>query len=136
MSRQEVQEVFDLPAYTFFKLGELVDAFFGNSFQVFYDASEQHAEYIEVSKSAEFTVLYKGINVFTLPADELISLIANDSPFDPTDPELGYSYVFPDLELACWRPILPEGLDDNEGRFFATVGIGTKGYFSAPRTRV
>lgn len=44
---------------------------------------------------------------------------------DDDDPELGFSYIFPSLELAFWRP----GDDDDEEPHFATVGIGVRGYF-------
>ena len=51
--------------------------------------------------------------------------------FDDSHPELGYSYVYPALETALWRPVIPESEDDAEGLTFETVGVGARGYFSA-----
>jgi hypothetical protein len=39
-------------------------------------------------------------------------------------------YVFLALDLALWRPTLPEGTHDPEGRTFNTVGVGVRGYFA------
>ena len=74
---------------------------------------------------------YRGTDVFAQPAARLVELVAQDGPYDPDDPELGYSYIFPHLELALWRPVLPEGEEDPEGRYFSTIGVGRPGYFSA-----
>ncbi len=49
--------------------------------------------------------------------------LSERAKFDETDPELGYSYIFPDIELSIWRP----NIDDE---FFSTIGIGQKGYYS------
>ncbi len=134
MWRHEVHKVFDAPFHSFKKRdNDLVDAFFNNTFQIFYDASGQYVDYIELSSNPEVAAIYKGKNVFTLYADELISLITHETSFDPDNPELGYSFIFPELELACWRPIIPESSNDEEGKYFSTVGIGSKGYFSSPK---
>jgi hypothetical protein len=75
-------------------------------------------------------VTYKGISVFETEAEELIRLIALDTPYNGGDPELGYSFVFPRLELSLWRPVIPESIDDENGKYFSTIGIGRKGYYS------
>lgn len=119
------------PPHTFRKAAtQRVDAYHNNSFQVFFDEQDT-VEYIELSREeSSFVTLYKGRDVFALLAEDLVALIAQDAAFDPNDWELGYSYVFPDLELAVWRPVLPENTDDLNGRSFSTIGVGRLGYFS------
>jgi len=74
--------------------------------------------------------IYKGMDVHRTKASHVVATISKDAPFDPEDPELEYSYLFPKLELSVWRPAVPENETDAEGKFFATVGVGRKGYYS------
>ena len=107
-----------------------VDAYHGNAFQLFFDENER-VEYIELWKSPELSVNYKGIDIFRLRAEDLVGLISRDAPFDANQPELGFSYVFPLLEMSVWRPTIPDPEDGNsEWTTFATVGVGRKGYYS------
>ena len=53
--------------------------------------------------------------------------------YDPDDPEVGYSYIYPDLDLSVWRSTMPEGQEDDEGRFFRSVGVGRAGYYAKGR---
>jgi hypothetical protein len=105
------------------------EAFHDASFQVFYDASER-VEYIELSKSPEIEPIVFGEKVLQLRAEDAVGLVERHVAYDDSNPELGYSYVFPALELALWRPVVPESEDDEEGRTFSTVGVGVSGYFS------
>ena len=107
--------------------GTLVEAYFESTFQVFFSKSSGLVEYIELSRNPDFRVSLDDIDVFSIPADELIGRISivRDSEFVSEDG--GYSYLFPSLELYLWRPVLPGELDD-EGRYFETVGIGVPGY--------
>ncbi len=105
------------------------DSYLNNAFQVFFDHDDK-VEFIELSNTPAITATYKGRDVFALHADDVVRLVARDAPFDPDDPELGYSFMFPDLDLALWRPFPPKDEHDPEGRHFATIGIGKRGYFS------
>ncbi len=73
--------------------------------------------------------LYKDIDIFVTPADDVVARIARDTAFDPNEPEIPYSYVFPELQLSLWRPVIPESDTDAEGRHFSTIGIGRRGYY-------
>ncbi len=108
---------------------EDTDSYLGNAFQVDFDR-EERVEFIELSPGWPAIAVYRGISVFETPADQLVALISQEAGYDRSDPELGYSYVFPELELAVWRPVLPEDDDDPEGRYFATIAVGRRGYFS------
>jgi hypothetical protein len=103
--------------------GALTDAYFDSAFQVFFD-NRDRVEYIEVSgPGQDVAALYLGMDVHRTGAADLVKRIVKDAPYDPDDPELGWSYLFPSLELSLWRPTAEEP-------FFATIGIGRHGYFS------
>ena len=105
------------------------DAFHGASFQVFYGGAEPVVEYIELSRDSGFCALYRGIDIFDTPAEEVIAHLSSIAPFDPNHEELGHSYIFPVLDLSLWRPTVPESPEDAEGRQFSTIGAGGKGYY-------
>jgi hypothetical protein len=130
MSREESHAAMGVSPKTFRKSSDdasLTDAYDEATFQVFFDEKDA-VEYIELSSGGAIPVLYKGLPVFETQADELIEIISQDAPYDENDPELGYSYIFPLLELSLWRPAISE--DEEEGRYFSTIGIGRKGYYS------
>ncbi len=98
--------------------------------QIFFDDQDQ-IEYLEASgPTSTMAALYKGVDVHRTPATEVVSLISKDAAFDPDDPEHGYSYIFPSLELSVWRPTVPNNSQDPDGRCFRTIGVGRKGYYS------
>jgi hypothetical protein len=99
-----------------------VDAFHQAAFQVFYAGDEPRVEYIELSRGQEFNTVYRGVEVFSMSAQDLVAMVSRDARVDDSDPELD-SYIFPDLELSLWRP-------DEEDRGFSTIGIGIRGYYS------
>ena len=132
MRREEVRAAMRAPPKEFRKSSGSVhttDAFHSSAFQVFYSGVVPVVEFIELSRGSEIEAVFNGIELFTTPADELVSKISLRTAFDPSDPELGYSYVFPELQLAFWRPHVPDD-DELDGHFFSTVGIGVPGYFT------
>jgi hypothetical protein len=102
-------------------------------FSVSYDQNDR-VEYIEYSTPADdkTKVLLNGIDIFGTPADDLIYQITTQTGYehDNDERELPYVYIFPDLELSFWRPVVPDDKDDEDGKYFMTVGIGTKGYYT------
>ncbi|AEO40446.1 hypothetical protein [Xanthomonas euvesicatoria] len=129
MSRAEVHAVMAAPPTSFRKVPTSAyptDAWHHNGFQVFYGGIEPSVEFIELSANCGFEVLCLGQRVFSTPASRLVEKFLAVTPFDPFDKELGYSYVFPELELALWRP----DMEEPQGEYFSTVGIGCVGYFS------
>jgi len=132
MTREESRRAMGAVPHTFKKSADdtvLTDAYHRNAFQVFFDA-EDRVEYIELSFDEELQALYKGVDAHRTEAMELVACISKDAAYDPDDWELGYSYAFPALDLAVWRPVMPEGEGDEDGRCFATIGVGRRGYFS------
>jgi len=100
-------------------------------------SGQDSVEYKELSADESVTAKYKGQNVFETKAQDLVNFISQKAPYDLDDrvwsyddPEFGFSYFFPNLELALWRPVKPEAEDDPEGQCFSMIGIGRPGYFS------
>ena len=106
----------------------LTDASLNSCFQVFFDQNDC-VEFIELSIGGPFEAFYKELNVFETFAEDLVAFISRDAKYNEYNRELGYSYTFPSIELSVWRDILPED-GYEEGRYFWTIGIGRKGYYS------
>lgn len=119
------------------------------TFNIGYDKNDK-AIFIELCRSYVprddiCPAIFKGVNVFTTKAKELISYIEKFYEYDKNDWELGCSYIFKDIDLALWRSsIFKEeylleswfqklGQEEKEQelsyRYFETVIIGIKGYF-------
>jgi hypothetical protein len=145
MSREDSRAAMGLPPSQTSGPGERrYDHYLRNAFQVFFDEDDRVA-YIELYRGDPVVALYQGRRVFDTPAAELVELVSRAAPFDPDDPELGYTYTFPALELALWRPARREDVEGEEDvgdeeylkeleaewRTFHTIGVGVRGYFSA-----
>ncbi len=133
MTREDARAAMGRPFKEFRKSRDsehTTDAFFNSAFQVFYAGALPRVEFIELSRSSAFRAVLNGIDILGLPAEDVVKRVAASVPFDPADPELGYSYVFPKWELAFWRPTRPESATDEDGRHFVTVGLGRAGYYS------
>jgi hypothetical protein len=133
MSHNDVCKVMAEPPRSFRKGPKAryeTDAFFQNSFQVFYGGDQPTVEYIELSGGSAVRAFYGGLDVFATPADDVVEFISHDSAFDPNGREIPYSYIFPDLQLSLWRPTIPESPSDTDGRYFCTIGIGRRGYYN------
>lgn len=98
------------------------DAFFESGFQIFYEGDEPRVESIELSRECGFEATISGVNVLDLPVSEALSKIEEIVGITPVTEDGGYSFEIPQLGLWLWRP--SNDLDDEEGRFFSTIGVG------------
>lgn len=116
------------------------DGYYNNELQISFDENNR-AEFIEFSgRGAKYTKVYLNeVDVFHVPAPILIQEIMDftNTLFDEGEKEIPYSYVFPDIDLAVWRQVIPqvdeateEIPDSDDGKYFWTIGIGIKGYYS------
>ena len=71
-----------------------------------------------------------GLDLLETPADEVIEHLSATVEYDRLAPEQRYTFTFPDLQLALWRPVIPTSKRSKDGRYFKTVGLGCAGYFS------
>ncbi len=149
MTRDETRKILGKPEYSAEKsvmnYGDFSmpvpakDGYFKNELQITFDDNYK-ADFIEFSgKDSEFTEVYlKDIEIFKTPALQLIKdiSVSTNSDFDNEEEEIPYSYVFPSIDLAVWRQLIPE-MDEqteeipesDEGKYFWTIGIGIKGYY-------
>lgn len=129
-SRETVLGALGTPATSFYKTPNSrypTDTWFENGFQVFYEGDQPMVAFIELSNGHNFEAVLFGLPVFATAAPVLVREVGRRAKLDETDPELGYAYIFPSLELAFWRP----DNDDKEASYFSTLGIGVLGYFAA-----
>lgn len=149
MTREETRTILGKPEYSsdksMMKYGDFSmpvpakDGYFKNELQITFDDNNK-VDFIEFSgKDSEFTDVYlKDIEIFKTPAQQLIRDISNstNSDFEEEEEEIPYSYVFPAIDLAVWRQVIPkqdeqieEIPESDEGKYFWTIGIGIKGYY-------
>ena len=98
-----------------------------SSGQVTYSAAGR-VEFIELA--SDVVVLWNGLDIFSTPVQELIEAIAQFSPQALEEDEPGYMFTFPEAEVSFWRETQPNEGDPEDGMYFESVGIGTKGYYS------
>ncbi|MEZ8814987.1 hypothetical protein AB6E02_06035 [Vibrio cyclitrophicus] len=90
--------------------------------------NEGRVEFIEAAVSELFSTTLLGFDVHRALATNVLERIQLEGNYDHSDPELGYSYVFKELQLSFWRPTLPD-LEEGEGLYFQSVAIASEGYF-------
>ena len=97
--------------------------------------------------SNDYFVLFHGVDVFKTEAKLLVKHISEYGDYNAADPELGFSYHFPELGVGFWRPLIfkyemindtdfknmPEEnqLDEIKHLYFETVCVYTKDYYRA-----
>lgn len=72
-------------------------------------------------------VMFRDIDVFAIPAIDLTDRIRAVTPVEVH--EDGRRVVAPELLLALWRAVLPEGPDDEDGKYFESVLVAAPGYY-------
>lgn len=125
MTRAEVHAALGMPE----RIDDRRECFLGG-FMVDFDASGL-AEFIEMAESDKFTVTFQDKNLHAVPAEELVKSLSAVAKIKEDDVELGYSYIFPELQISLWRGTIPESAQDEDGRYFEAVGVARKGYFDS-----
>jgi hypothetical protein len=74
-------------------------------------------------------VTVDGVDVFGDAADEVMHRLGARTSLREEDG--GRTAVLDAYTVALWRPTLPEGSDDEEGRRFEAALVGVDGYFDA-----
>jgi hypothetical protein len=86
--------------------------------------------FIEFSRGAGLVARLLGADVFRTPAGEVVqALVDAGHAFDDSDPEVGYLFVFKDIQVGLWRQVVPRDEKDALGSYFDTVGAGRVGYY-------
>lgn len=113
------------------KAGGAIDCFFNNGFQVSY--RDGTVEFIEVYNEPDHTFVLAGMDVFDMPAPELVARL---EALDSVDPVLSdeYSFCFPNLIISLWEADEQYDRKGGEKRpIFGAVGIGDERYLVAIR---
>jgi hypothetical protein len=93
--------------------------------------TDGNVEFIGISSSPEITVSYKGLDVYSLPAPELFSFIA-DHDASGTHIYNTYQYLFPNQVITLWDADEQYDRQGEETRpVWAQVGIGNSAYLEA-----
>ena len=94
--------------------------------------ADDRVEAIEFGRAddTDDAVTYDGLDVFTMPAADLVAELRRHTPVH--EEEDGHSYTAPELLLAFWRPTTPETPDDEDGRFFESALLARPGYYDDP----
>ena len=71
--------------------------------------------------------MFRDIDVFAVPATGLTDRLRAVTPVEVH--EDGRRVVAPELLLAFWRAVLPEGPDDEDGKYFESVLVAAPGYY-------
>ena len=108
---------------------DLTRYLYGDGVELEY-SDEGKVIFIQLSSIGALRPYYRGKDVFHTAATDLVDFVSQDAAYDRDHWELGYTFVFPDLELCLWRSVIPESEDDPEGRYFETIGIARKGDWS------
>lgn len=90
--------------------------------------NEGKVEFIEAAASELFSTTLFSFDVHRTLATNVLERVQLEDNYDHSDPELGYSYVFKELQLSFWRPNLPD-IEEGEGLYFQSVAIASEGYF-------
>ena len=98
-----------------------------------YPNAGDRVEAIEFGSGGPATdkVLYRDISLFDEPVDEVLRRLRQTTEVVESEDEPGYSFTAPALLLALWRPTLPEGPEDSDGRYFEAVLMASPGYYHA-----
>jgi hypothetical protein len=89
---------------------------------------DRNVQSIEIYRPmVDFDVLYNGISIFGSPAEDVIQLLSARTTLELEDG--GLQATAPELFMALSRNTLPEGPDDEDGRYFESVLVAAPGYY-------
>lgn len=72
-------------------------------------------------------IWFRDLSIFNVPVDEVIHFLNQITAIDIEDD--GRTVIAPDLLLSLGRSVLPEGPQDEYGRYFESVLVAAPGYY-------
>ena len=124
VQRNDIHELLGPPN----DFNENTDYYSNSSIQIHY-SEDGVVEFIELA--SDQNVVWDGISIFFTPVVELVKELLKKTKQSTNESEPGYTFTYPEYELCFWRPTQPDEEDPNEGKYFESVGLGSKGYFSS-----
>ncbi|MDP2538122.1 hypothetical protein [Alteromonas stellipolaris] len=107
---------------------ENTDYYSESSIQIHY-SDNTVVDYIEIA--SDQNVVWDGISIFSTPVVDLVKELSEKTKQSTNESEPGYTFTYPEYELSFWRPLQPDEEEPDEGKYFESVGLGCKGYFSS-----
>ncbi|NWE12565.1 hypothetical protein [Pseudomonas yamanorum] len=129
-TRVEVREAMRAIGFPLESARKALDYFHHSCIQTESDA-DGNVQFIGISSSPEITVSYKGLDVYSIAAPELFSLLAEH---DASGPHVynTYEYLFPNQVITLWDADEQYDRQGEETRpVWAQVGIGNSTYVDA-----
>lgn len=126
MDRTEVYSALGPPSYKAGNREKFLDGFY-----ISFD-EQGAAEFLELARGKKYKVVFEGVDLHAVPVEKAVAAVEKRGSYDRHHPELGYSYIFGELQLSLWRGHKPEPDqpdDDEDGRTFEAVGLARAGYF-------
>lgn len=106
----------------------VIDYYFDNALQIEFE--DNIAEFIGISYHPNYTVTYKGVNVFNTEAKELFELIASNE--DEKHEYDSLEYLFPNQIVTLWGADEQyDQISSGSRLIWAQVGIGTQRYLQS-----
>ena len=124
VQRSDIHELLGPPN----DFNENTDYYSNSSIQIHYSENGV-VEFIELA--SDQNVVWDGISIFSTPVVELVKELSKKTKQSTNEPEPGYTFTYPEYELSFWRPTQPDEEEPDEGKYFESVGLGCKGYFSS-----
>lgn len=129
-TRLAAREAMAVSGFPLEKAHDRLDYFCDASVQLEYGTDEK-VQFIGVSGNAKLRVIFRGVNVFNLPAAELFLLMASADDSGPHEFN-SYEYCFPNQILTLWDADAQHDRNGGEARpIWGQVGIGNNAYLAA-----
>ncbi|MGY0002703.1 hypothetical protein [Micromonospora sp. I033] len=76
-------------------------------------------------------VRYRDVDVFGLPAEEVVQRLRRHARVLPDEEDEG-CFIAPDLLLSLWRPFVSDDPEESQGYYFSSVLVARPGYYDTP----
>ncbi|MEZ8306378.1 hypothetical protein AB6C40_19300 [Vibrio splendidus] len=86
------------------------DYFLESAIQITYSKDTGLVDWICFNDNIPFKLLFQGVDLFSLEVSDVIAHVKKYGKLDESDPEIGYSYSFPELGICFWRSSITEEL--------------------------
>ncbi|WP_084757599.1 hypothetical protein [Micromonospora cremea] len=87
---------------------------------------------VQLDRPDELDVVrYRGVDVFGLPALEVVERLRRHTRVVPDEDEEG-CFVAPDLLLSLWRAFVSDDPEEPQGYYFNSVLVARPGYYDTP----
>ncbi len=120
-TRAQIRSMLGQPSH----VSRSMDYYYNNLIQVEY--KKKQVVFIQIDRGSKFNVCLRQHDIFSTPVEELLEFICDITNYDEDDPELGTSFIFPEIGVSFWRQVIPSESEPDLGRFHHAGSIGHQG---------